>query len=218
MDAPHRNVRRKAETRRRIIAAANSLFGAKGYAATSMDDISVAADVAIRTIYLHFDSKAAVLLAHFEEWLAEFVRLFAERPLGEPLDVMTQHVLEIMAEEGWNDNLTVAQMAVLHPVVEFIGDGEPEIAGKILHGWVRAQNDLAEIFRQRAGEPADSVAPRVEAAAVFAVWMASILTMRENFLAHATSFELSSHDVGEVAMRAMVNGLGQLRPAQPAVV
>ena len=37
-----------------------------------MEDISVAADVAVRTIYLHFDSKAAVLLTGFDDWLDDF--------------------------------------------------------------------------------------------------------------------------------------------------
>lgn len=64
---------RKAQTRQRIIRAADQLFATKGYVGTSMEDISIEADVAIRTIYLHFDSKAAVLLAYFDAWLDELL-------------------------------------------------------------------------------------------------------------------------------------------------
>ena len=63
-----RHTRRKAATRAKITQAANQLFSVKGYQETSVEDISELADVAVRTIYMHFPSKAAILLDHFDEW------------------------------------------------------------------------------------------------------------------------------------------------------
>lgn len=100
--------RRKAETRRRIRTAAHALFLEKGYAGTSMEDISVAAEVAIRTLYLHFDSKAAILLDYFDSWLDEFVRLVGERAPGERLDVAVDRALATMRAGGWDDDRTIA--------------------------------------------------------------------------------------------------------------
>src|SRR5947209_14409360 len=49
------------QTRRRIRAAGEALFVSSGYAATSMKEIARAADVAERTLYLNFPTKAALL-------------------------------------------------------------------------------------------------------------------------------------------------------------
>lgn len=203
--------RRKAKTRRAILVAANALFESKGYESTTMEDISVDADVAIRTIYLHFDSKAAILLAYFDLWLDEFVRLFAERPAGERLDEMIEGVLATMSEGGdWTDGRPIEEWTGLHPVAQFIGGGDREIAGHIMHSWVRAQARLVETFREREGLDASSLRPKIEAAAVFAAWMTSALAFRAHFLG-GSELELTSHDVGETAMRAMVEGLKTLR-------
>ena len=49
-----------------IVLAALELFTRYGYRKTSMDDIAQAAQVAKRTVYLHFENKAAVFLAILE--------------------------------------------------------------------------------------------------------------------------------------------------------
>src|SRR6266852_1780869 len=49
-----------------IVLAALELFTRYGYRKTSMDDITQAAQVAKRTVYLHFENKAAVFLAILE--------------------------------------------------------------------------------------------------------------------------------------------------------
>jgi AcrR family transcriptional regulator len=49
-----------------IVLAGLRLFTQYGYRKTSMDDIAQAAQVAKRTVYLHFENKAAVFLAILE--------------------------------------------------------------------------------------------------------------------------------------------------------
>src|SRR5229473_1712050 len=49
-----------------IVLAALELFTRYGYRKTSIDDIAQAAQVAKRTVYLHFENKAAVFLAILE--------------------------------------------------------------------------------------------------------------------------------------------------------
>jgi AcrR family transcriptional regulator len=74
-----------------ILLAALELFTRYGYRKTSIDDIALAAQVAKRTVYLHFENKAAVFLAILE-YLAEQVRqrcLAAERIGGTPVDQLT---------------------------------------------------------------------------------------------------------------------------------
>ena len=54
---------RRETTRDAIVAAATSLFGDKGFAATLMDEIATAAGVAKGAVYHHFPSKEAVFEA-----------------------------------------------------------------------------------------------------------------------------------------------------------
>lgn len=68
-----RRDRRKAETRRRLLVAARSLFVERGYDATRPQDIAREADVAAGTFYLHFDDKRAAFLAFTDEAAQELM-------------------------------------------------------------------------------------------------------------------------------------------------
>jgi AcrR family transcriptional regulator len=74
-----------------IVLAGLQLFTQYGYRKTSIDDISRAAQVAKRTVYLHFENKAAVFLAILE-YLGDQVRqrcAAAERMGGAAVDRLT---------------------------------------------------------------------------------------------------------------------------------
>jgi AcrR family transcriptional regulator len=74
-----------------IVLAGLQLFTRYGYRKTSIDDIAQAAQVAKRTVYLHFENKAAVFLAILE-YLGEQVRqrcTAAESAGGTAVDRLT---------------------------------------------------------------------------------------------------------------------------------
>src|SRR6202047_3573865 len=74
-----------------IVLAGLQLFTQYGYRKTSVDDIARAAQVAKRTVYLHFENKAAVFLAILE-YLGDQVRqrcAAAERAGGTAVDRLT---------------------------------------------------------------------------------------------------------------------------------
>src|SRR6266566_7890478 len=74
-----------------IVLAALELFTRYGYRKTSIDDIAQAAQVAKRTVYLHFENKAAVFLAILD-YLGDQVRqrcVAAERMGSTPVDRLT---------------------------------------------------------------------------------------------------------------------------------
>jgi AcrR family transcriptional regulator len=61
---PYESPRRRAQadaTRRDILQAAQRLFEANGYAATTMADIAMEAGVALKTVYLAFQTKSGLL-------------------------------------------------------------------------------------------------------------------------------------------------------------
>jgi AcrR family transcriptional regulator len=61
-DSPRRR-QQAAETRRAIIDAARRLFESQGYATTTMDAIATDAGVALKTVYLAFETKSGLLRA-----------------------------------------------------------------------------------------------------------------------------------------------------------
>ncbi len=68
-ESPRRR-RQAAATRRAILAAAQRLFERDGYATTSVPAIAEEAGVAVKTVYLAFQTKAKLLRALWEERLA----------------------------------------------------------------------------------------------------------------------------------------------------
>ncbi len=65
-----RRLRQAADTRREILEAAQQLFVARGYAATSVADVAAEAGVAIQTIYSSVGSKRPLvgsLADHLDE-------------------------------------------------------------------------------------------------------------------------------------------------------
>jgi AcrR family transcriptional regulator len=67
----------RANTRAKLVHAALELLAMRGYAGTSVDAIAEAAGVSAGLLYHHFDSKAAVLNAIFEQSLTDVHATFA---------------------------------------------------------------------------------------------------------------------------------------------
>lgn len=61
----------RAGTRARLLDAALELFAARGFSSTSVDAIADAAGVSAGLLYYHFENKTAVLVAIFEQSLAD---------------------------------------------------------------------------------------------------------------------------------------------------
>jgi AcrR family transcriptional regulator len=91
-------------TRRRILAAAERLFAAQGYAAVTMETIAREAGVSLATIYLHFSGRAAVVGALAEAIVAApelSVEQVAENP--DPVEQLRvgARVMRQLNERSW---------------------------------------------------------------------------------------------------------------------
>ena len=71
LPASDRRQRRSAETRERLFRSALELFGQKGFAETTVEDITEAADVGKGTFFNYFPSKDHILLAFGEMQLSK---------------------------------------------------------------------------------------------------------------------------------------------------
>jgi AcrR family transcriptional regulator len=75
--------RKKAATRRKLMAAALHLFELQGFEATTVEEIAAASEVAPRTFFRYFPTKVDVLFADHEDLVALLRDTLATRPPGE---------------------------------------------------------------------------------------------------------------------------------------
>jgi AcrR family transcriptional regulator len=87
--------------RRRLIEAATGVFAKRGYQATTVDNIVVAAKVGVGSFYAHFDGKEECLLAAYEQIVGE-ARTQIEDAVG--------------AQSGW----AAKALAALHELLALI--------------------------------------------------------------------------------------------------
>ncbi|WP_300379202.1 TetR/AcrR family transcriptional regulator [Henriciella sp.] len=64
--------KRKAETRKKIVGAAQEIFYRKGYDDTTLEEIAEAAGVHVQTLYRHFANKQELASSGDTSWLERF--------------------------------------------------------------------------------------------------------------------------------------------------
>ena len=99
-ETPDRRQRRSTETRERLFRAALKLFAEKGFAETTVEDITDAADVGKGTFFNYFPSKEHLLIAFSDMQLSKLqdtVEQMRERP--EPMRSFFRSMTIRMTEE-----------------------------------------------------------------------------------------------------------------------
>ena len=98
--AGSRRERRSAELRERLFRSALGLFASKGYAETTVEDITEAADVGKGTFFNYFPSKEHILMAFGEMQLARLESVISEaEQSGLPMREVMRTLVMRMTEE-----------------------------------------------------------------------------------------------------------------------
>ena len=84
-EKPSRRERKKEELRETLLITALELFEEKGFTATTVEDITDHADVAPRTFFRYFATKASVLQLPTDTYREVFGAALAATPPGEPV-------------------------------------------------------------------------------------------------------------------------------------
>jgi AcrR family transcriptional regulator len=107
---PDRRQRRSAEIRERLFRAALTLFGQKGFAETTVEDITNAADVGKGTFFNYFPSKEHILIAFSDMQIAKLQDGVHEaRRSHEPITAFLQALsVRLSAEPGRSPDLARA--------------------------------------------------------------------------------------------------------------
>lgn len=139
--------------RDKLLDAALSVIRAKGYSATSVDELCAAAGVTKGAFFHHFKGKDALAVAAADHWSEMTGGLFASAPyhaLPDPLDRVLGYVefrRALIAGEICEFTCLVGTM------VQETYDAHPEIAaacGRSIFGHARTlEGDIAEAMRDR---------------------------------------------------------------------
>ena len=178
-----RRARKKAETRERLIESAARLFLEKGYDATSVEEITEAADLSPATFYIHFPTKSDVAMARLDQWLDDMFVALSARPLDEGPDEMLVAAFLEMTKQGYA-GIGVIRDVDGHavppvPVAALFADPSPEVAGRLFQSFIRGQERLTALFRARLGLPPESLEPRIIAATYFATMIVGVYGFAE---------------------------------------
>lgn len=138
--------------------------------------------MAIRTIYMHFPTKAAMMLAYFDAWTDAFSAQVRQRPLDERVVDTVRESLFAMAKDGWVEKLENEAVQV-HPIAEHLVSGSPDIAGHILQRWMLEMGVLTQDAWERGTYPEGSLEPQARATAIFASWISAMFAARRRTLA-----------------------------------
>ena len=109
-----RRERRKAQTRAEVRATAQRLFAERGFDAVTIADVAAAADVAVQTVFNHFDTKEALFFDGRTPWVDRVVAAVADRPADtSPLtalrEYLTADLRTLMDQEARPENRHYAQ-------------------------------------------------------------------------------------------------------------
>lgn len=127
-------------TRARIAVAAQQLFSAQGYTATTMEAIAVEAGVAVSTIYAIFRTKRAILAAICEAWLeAAQIRSLMEQALAE-----SNVLRRLVTAARWTRQQWERGGAVL-PLLQAAAQDDAEVA-TMLAGWIEDKSGAMAHF------------------------------------------------------------------------
>jgi AcrR family transcriptional regulator len=111
--------RKRRETLARITEAGMCLFLERGYDATTLDEIAVAAGISKRTFFYYFKSKDEILLSLQSSIGAMIVATLKEAPTDKrPLEAVRDAVLEVCAAIPADEMIAIDRLMRASPVVQ----------------------------------------------------------------------------------------------------
>jgi AcrR family transcriptional regulator len=170
--------RRKAQTRQEIAAAAVDLFERQGFEATTVEQIATAAGVSPRTFFRYFESKVDILLPGTTHDRPDLEARFAARPADEsPIEAVHLLLREELQQVLAEDPLSARQYRLMLST--------PALRPLALQHFHEHMEEMARVFADRLGMPADALRPQIMAAAV----SGSIWAVLDHWTAHGGAID-----------------------------
>jgi AcrR family transcriptional regulator len=162
MSEPGIRERKKQRTHQALRQAALELFQERGFEATTIADITAAADVAPRTFFSYFQTKEDVVLDEAPQRFDQLQQTLRQRPHGEPLlAAFRRAAREIAADMQTQSD----QQRALARIV----GSTPAIQARISERMGQWEEQLAAMIAEERNAPPDDLDSHVVAAALVGV-------------------------------------------------
>jgi AcrR family transcriptional regulator len=208
-----RRERKKALTRASIQDAALDLFAAQGYRDTTIAQIAARADVATRTVTLHFPAKDDLLFADDPFTPESLDRRLRERTSESTLDAVRDWMQATMRDLDARDRDSGADPGVIwqrRALRAQLLTADDDLRGRARAGYRDLELLVAAGIGQDLGLPADALLPRLAAVTVVTGLREIYVTREGKEKARSATSELS-HLVDEVLAFAQA-GIRERRP------
>ncbi|MEV0401239.1 TetR family transcriptional regulator [Actinoallomurus sp. NPDC050550] len=164
--APGLRERKKQRTRSALIDAAFDLFLAKGYEATTIDEIVAAVDVSQRTFFRYFAGKEDLAVSVMRAYDQLFLELLAARPTEEPPIAALAATINGVFDEVRRSGDDHARFAKVRDLIE----NNPALAMAQLRYFNELEQEMASILARRMDvELATDLRPTLVAATFLTV-------------------------------------------------
>ena len=181
-----RRERKKHQTREALRDSARRLFAERGFAATTIQQITDDADVSERTFFRYFDSKEDLLLPDLVDLFESVERAIRSRPADEPpLTSILEAILGVLGDPG------IAGATLAAPD---LGPASPLVAGRLAKAFVDWEDRLAAVLMDRF-TAASAAAAEAELAL-----QASVVSRAAVSAVRATFRTLRGRPTGQVAV------------------
>ena len=195
-----RQERRKRRTRQAIQAAALELFAERGYRETTINDIAERADIAPRTVTVHFPAKGELLFDAEPFTLDGLSKRLSERqPHESALEALGDWMATTMTQAETNGSELDGRFWERRALRAHIINIEPELRGRARASYYPFERVLAEAIGEDLGQSGNSLIPRV--AALSAV--AGLRELYESDEAHALTAPPSAADLRKLVDRVI---------------
>jgi AcrR family transcriptional regulator len=187
-----RRERKKAETRTRIRDAALDLFASQGYRETTIAQIAARADVATRTVTLHFPAKDDLLFADDPFTAESLAQRLRARKAESTLDAVRDWMhatMRALDERDRGSGVDPAHIWRRRALRAELLMADADLRGRARAGYRDLELPIAAGIGEDLGLPADALLPRLAAASVV-TGLREIYVTREGHARSATS-ELS---------------------------
>jgi AcrR family transcriptional regulator len=146
--------RKRQQTRERLTKVAMELFLARGFEATTLDDIAAAADISRRSFFHYFASKEDVVLAWQDGSTDALVATIAARPADEPMLTAAENALLSMAERlESSDAMAMARLK----------HGTPALRARDHIKYEKMERAIATALGNRTSDPSEQLRARLVA-------------------------------------------------------